>query len=56
MDYKILLQKERDEFIKRMKSNNNLSLKIKNDYYFGMEKAFDDAFNQYARRNKKYDD
>lgn len=47
-----LLQKERDEFIKGMKSNNNLSLKNKNDYYFGMEKAFDDAFNQYARRNK----
>ena len=47
-----LLQNERDEFIKGMKSNNNLSLKNKNDYYFGMEKAFDDAFNQYARRNK----
>lgn len=48
-----LLQKERDEFIKGMKSKGKLSLKNKNDYYFGMEKAFDDAFNQYARRNNK---
>ena len=50
-----LLQKERDEFIKGMKSKGKLSLKNKNDYYFGMEKAFDDAFNQYARRNNKKD-
>lgn len=47
-----LLQNERDEFIKGMKLDNYLSLKNKDDYYFGMEKAFDDAFRDYARRNK----
>jgi hypothetical protein len=48
-----LLCKERQEFINEMKLRCDLSLKTKEDYYFGMEKAFDDAFNQYARRNKK---
>ena len=49
-----LLQNERDEFIKGMKLDNYLSLKNKDDYYFGMEKAFDDAFRDYARRNKTF--
>ena len=48
-----LLQKEKEEFIMRMKLHCQLSLKQKDDYYLGMEKAFDDAFNQYARREKK---
>lgn len=48
-----LLYDERNKFIKGMKLESNLSLKNKEDYYFGMEKAFDDAFNQYARREKK---
>ena len=48
-----LLCKERQEFINGMKLRCDLSLKNKEDYYFGMEKAFDDAFNQYARRNKQ---
>lgn len=36
-----------------MKLKSDLSLKRKDDYCWGMEKAFDDAFNQYARREKK---
>ena len=48
-----LLLQEKIEFIKGMKLQPNLSLTRKEDYYFGMEKAFDDAFNQYARREKK---
>jgi len=48
----VLLQ-EKEDFIKGMKLKSNLSLKKIDDYYFGMEKAFDDAFNQYARREKK---
>ena len=48
-----LLLQEKSEFIKGMKLKRNLSLRKKEDYYFGMEKAFDDAFNQYARREKK---
>lgn len=53
-----LLLKERQLFIQGMKlrsgeSSLSLSLRIKSDYYKGMEKAFDDAFNQYARREKK---
>lgn len=48
-----LLYKERERFIKETKCGSNLSLKNKNDYYWGIEKAFDDAFNQYARRTKK---
>jgi len=48
-----LLLQEKEGFIKRMKLKSNLSLKQIDDYYFGMEKAFDDAFNQYARREKK---
>lgn len=48
-----LLLKEREEFINGMKLQSQLFLKNMDDYYFGMEKAFDDAFNQYARREKK---
>lgn len=48
-----LLEQEKEEFIKEMKLESNLSLTLKNDYYIGLEKAFDDAFNQYARREKK---
>ncbi len=46
---------ERDLFINgTQKKAKSLSLKNLQDYYFGMEKAFDDAFNQYARREKKH--
>lgn len=48
-----LLEQEKEEFIKEMKLKSDLSLKRKDDYYIGLEKAFDDAFNQYARREKK---
>ncbi|MBQ2934124.1 MAG: hypothetical protein IJE02_05900 [Clostridia bacterium] len=48
-----LLLREREEFIKGMKLKASLSLRQRDDYYFGIEKAFDDAFNQYARREKK---
>ena len=48
-----LLQKEKEEFIKVMKIEPNWSLKEIDDYYFGVRKAFNDAFNQYARREKK---
>lgn len=51
--YLNLLLQEKIEFIKGMKLQPNLSLTRKEDYYFGMEKAFDDAFKQYARREKK---
>ena len=47
---------ERKEFIKELKLtklNKDLSLRNKGDYYMGLEKAFDDAFNQYARRTKQ---
>ena len=45
---------ERDLFIEEIhKRTVSLSLKKIEDYYFGMGKAFDDAFNQYARREKK---
>lgn len=35
------------------RSLDKLSLKVKADYYEGMKEAFDDAFKQYARREKK---
>jgi len=44
---------ERKLFIKEMKIPANLSYKKKDDYFFGIRKAFDDAFNQYARRKKQ---
>lgn len=47
---------ERKEFIKELKLtklNKDLFLRNKDDYYMGLEKAFDDAFNQYARRTKQ---
>ena len=48
-----ILDKEREAFIEGAKLNKKtLSLKNPDDYYVGMEKAFDDAFNQYARRKK----
>lgn len=47
-----LLLEEITAFKKDMRIPENLSYKCKNDYYFGMRKAFDDAFNQYSRRMK----
>lgn len=45
---------ERDLFIEGTRKRTvSLSFKKTEDYYFGMGKAFDDAFNQYARREKK---
>ena len=44
---------ERKLFIKEMKIPANLSYKKKDDYFFGIRKAFDDAFNQYARRKQQ---
>ena len=35
-----------------MRFPDTLSYKRSEDYYYGMRKAFDDAFNQYARRSK----
>ena len=35
-----------------MRFPDTLSYKRSEDYYYGMRKAFDDAFNQYARRTK----
>ena len=55
-----LAQKEKNEFVQGVKFKDGTSLLEKSlekedDYYYGVEKAFDDAFNQYARRNgKKY--
>ena len=57
-----LFIQEKQQFIQGTKLRSGrslagLSLKVQADYYEGMEKAFDDAFNQYARReNKKYAD
>lgn len=53
-----LFLQEKQQFVKgtNLKSGrslDSLSLKVQADYYEGMEKAFDDAFNQYARREKK---
>ena len=50
-----LLQKEKALFIERTKGISLLALSLRNkeDYFKGMVKAFDDAFNQYARREKK---
>lgn len=45
-----ILFEERNNFITEMKIETILSIKNKENYYNGMEKAFDDAFNQYARR------
>lgn len=49
----VLLLQEKEEFIKEMKVSPYLSIKRIEDYYEGLGKAFDDAFNQYARREKK---
>ncbi len=48
-----LLFQERNGFIKEMKIAPSLSIMCKDDYFHGMEKAFNDAFSQYARREKK---
>ena len=47
-----LVEKERKLFIKENKIKQDLFLSRREDYYIGIEKAFDDAFNQYARRTK----
>ena len=45
-----MFKAERELFIKEMKIPPDLSYKNKESYYYGIRKAFDDAFNQYARR------
>ncbi len=52
MTYKKMFDEERKLFVEEMKLNKALSLRNENDYLVGLEKAFNDAFNQYARRNK----
>ena len=45
-----MFKTERIFFIKEMKIPPDLSYKDKDSYSYGIRKAFDDAFNQYARR------
>ena len=50
-----LVKIERDLFIQSAKIDSlKLSLSREEDYYIGLRDAFDDAFNQYARREKKH--
>ena len=46
----ISYEKEKNEYFKGLKIKEGLYLSNVNDYYEGLKKAFDDAFNQYARR------
>ena len=48
-----MFETERSIFIKEMRIPSDLSYRKETDYYYGVRKAFDDAFNQYARRTKK---
>lgn len=49
-----LLITEKNLFIEAMNmSDKELSLKNEDDYYVALGKAFDDAFNQYARRKRE---
>ncbi len=47
-----MFEKERQRFMEDMKIPEGLSYKSKDDYKI-ISKAFDDAFKQYARRNKQ---